>query len=324
MNQRLAIPLIQVLFWGLTLLTMSLFVQYSRPIRFPHVALLIIGVGTFYGQSWLAQRYIYRHFSRQGIGLMVGVSLVGCFLNVVMISSLMTAPSIVWIQTGLALVLYFSLSGFLCQGFCVVISQRRQQHQLEKEKIELELSLVRSQLNPHFLFNVLNNIDHYVRNDPAKASQSIIKLSSLLRYLLYETAQSKVPLDSEVAFLEEYFDLQQQRVQTGTTCHFKKEITDPGLMVVPGLFLPFLENAFRHCPLNQPGNFVYIELVGQPGKITFISRNTRQLISPTSDREGLGLALAQKRLMLLYPNAHHLSILETDHHYSVELVLAMT
>jgi LytS/YehU family sensor histidine kinase len=218
-------------------------------------------------------------------------------------------------------VLHFSLSGVLFQGFAYSFSGRQREQQLENEKIELEMNLVRSQLNPHFLFNVLNNIDHYIRKDPDKASHSIIKLSSMLRYLLYESSQQIVPLNKEVAFLEEYIELQKQRIGQGNTCTFRKEISDPGLMVVPALFLPFFENAFSHCPLNQPGNFLYFELIGIPGKITFVGRNTRQMATAQSERKGLGLNLARKRLALLYPDTHQLHILETEHHFSIELVL---
>ena len=321
MKRPLASFAVQVLFWLLAGLGLILLVRTNLPLKAGHLGLLVIGVISFYGQALLFDKILAGASSRRVWLSMMSVGIVTGVANVVLFSAVLSATfGFIWVLAALALELYFSLSGILFAGFRSSFRQRQQQQQLEKEKIELELSLVRSQLNPHFLFNVLNNIDHYVRKDPPKASQSIIQLSSLLRYLLYETAQRSVPLAKEVAFLAEYIDLQKQRVQEGNACTFRQEITDPGLTVVPAIFLPFLENAFSHCPLNQPGNFVYFELIGRPGKITFISRNSRQAALP-SEREGLGLALAKKRLALLYPDAHQLHILETEHHFSVELVL---
>lgn len=256
----------------------------------------------------------------QGIGL---GSLTGS-VTLVLIATLFPAtPGIIWVVSSVIMVSGFSLSGLLFGGFRFLFTQRQIQQQLAKEKVALELQFIRSQLNPHFLFNVLNNIDHFVRKDPVKASESIIKLSSLLRYLLYETAQPTVPLEKEVTFLDEYIALQKQRLQETNTCTFRQSIKTPGLRVVPALFLPFLENAFSHCPLNQPGNFVYFDLVGTADTITFVSRNSRQ-ITQVAERDGLGLALARKRLALLYPNTHELHILETDHHFSVELILSLS
>lgn len=323
MKPRVALVLIQVLFWLITLLSLLLLARAHSPLSLSHIGLLGLALIDFYGYAKLAHQSLSRGVNRSICLLAIGLSLLtGCFALVLSADLFPATPGIVWVIASLVIVSGFSLCGILFGGLRFSFTQRQIQQQLAKEKVALELQLIRSQLNPHFLFNVLNNIDHFVRKDPVKASESIIKLSSLLRYLLYETAQPTVPLEQEVNFLEEYIALQRQRLQETNTCTFRQAIRAPGLRVVPALFLPFLENAFSHCPLNQPGNFVYFDLVGTVDTITFVSRNTRQ-ITPVAERDGLGLALARKRLALLYPNAHELHILETDHHFSVELILSL-
>lgn len=322
-KQHAVLMPIQVVFWLTTLLSLLLLIGAHPPLFIWHIGLLGLALINFYGYSRLAYQSLGWGMSRSiwlpGIGLSL---LTGCVTLVLIANLFPDTPGIVWVVSSLVVVSGFSLCGILFGGLRFSFTQRQIQQQLAKEKVALELQLIRSQLNPHFLFNVLNNIDHFVRKDPLKASESIIKLSSLLRYLLYETAQPTVPLEQEVNFLEEYIALQKQRLQESNTCTFRQTITAPGLRVVPALFLPFLENAFSHCPLNQPGNFVYFELIGTADKITFVSRNSRQITQAT-ERDGLGLALAKKRLALLYPNAHELHILETDHHFSVELILSL-
>ena len=324
MKQNPPYILVQLLFWCLTLLVAIIFIQIAGlPFMVDHLVMGPLMVAHFYIQSHLANKYLFQSFSRKGVLIMGSIGFLFGLLFLPFISTI--SPKLIhggfWILLSVLIVLYLSLASVLFQGFKFALGQIKKQQTLEKEKIELELTLVRSQLNPHFLFNVLNNIDHYVRKDPQKASGSIIQLSSLLRYLLYETSKPKVPLAKEVTFLEEYIDLQKQRIQDGNVCTFKKTIADPDVMVVPAIFLPFLENAFSHCPLNQPGNFLYFEIVTGNETITFLSRNTRQQSVETQERSGLGLTLARKRLTLLYPDMHQLHIMETANHFSVELVL---
>lgn len=323
-KQRIILLVVQVFFWLITLLGMILIAQdHSTPLSIAHISLVGLMIINFYSYARLAHQSLERGLTRPIFLVVMGLSLlIGLFTLLLMANLFPGTPGVIWVLSTLVLTGYGSLSGLLVGGLRFLFSQRQIQQQLAKEKIALELQLIRSQLNPHFLFNVLNNIDHFVRKDPLKASESIIKLSSLLRYLLYETARPTVPLEGEVSFLEEYIALQKQRLQETNTCTFRQAIRAPGLRVVPALFLPFLENAFSHCPLNQPGNFVYFDLVGTANTITFVSRNSRQ-ITPVAERDGLGLALARKRLALLYPNAHELHILETDYHFSVELILSL-
>lgn len=324
MKQHPVLILIQVVFWLTALLGSFLLIRAYPPLFIWHIGVIGLALINFYGYSKLAYQSLGWGLSRsiwlQSIGL---GSLTGSVTLVLVANLFPATPGVIWVIASLVLVSGFSLSGLLFGGLRFLFTQRQIQQQLAKEKVALELQLIRSQLNPHFLFNVLNNIDHFVRKDPVKASESIIKLSSLLRYLLYETAQPTVPLEKEVNFLNEYIALQKQRLQETNTCTFRQSITAPGLRVVPALFLPFLENAFSHCPLNQPGNFVYFDLIGTADTITFVGRNSRQ-ITPVTERDGLGLALARKRLSLLYPNTHKLHILETDHHFSVELILFLS
>jgi LytS/YehU family sensor histidine kinase len=209
------------------------------------------------------------------------------------------------------------------QGFHYTFFQKRKEEQLKAEKQNLELNLIRSQLNPHFLFNVLNNVDAYVYTDPRKASDSIIQLSSLLRYLLYETAHPLVPVESEIKFIENYITLQRQRLQRPEKCMLKKEVTDSTKLIAPALFLPYIENAFVHCPVQDEDAFLSFSISSRSDKTVFTAQNTRMNGTPSYKEtgKGLGLDLAKKRLDVVYPNRYSLHIVPAETVYIVELVI---
>jgi LytS/YehU family sensor histidine kinase len=210
------------------------------------------------------------------------------------------------------------------QGFHYTFIQRQKEQQLRTDKLNVELNLIRSQLNPHFLFNVLNNVDAYVHTDPHKASDSIIKLSSLLRYLLYETAQTLVPVESEIKFLEDYINLQRQRLQHPEKCMLKKEVTGTSKLIAPALFLPYIENAFVHCPVQDEHAFLMFSITSKPDKTVFTAQNTTMNTRLTfkETNKGLGQDLAKKRLDVLYPNRYTLNIVPAETVYIVELVIS--
>jgi sensor histidine kinase YesM len=156
----------------------------------------------------------------------------------------------------------FSLSGFIffnlfpylfilaCSTAYRMIQDRMQAEQLLKEKenenLKTELSFLRSQVSPHFMFNVLNNMVALARKKSEQLEPSLIKLSSLMRYMLYETDEDKVPLEKEAEYLQSYIDLQQQRFGKKLTVNTEIDIQYAGYEIEPMLLIPFVENAFKH------------------------------------------------------------------------------
>lgn len=198
-----------------------------------------------------------------------------------------------------------------------------QKQQALLEKKQAELSLLRAQLHPHFLFNVLNNLLSMV--DQAKnpvLATSIDRLSTLLRYVVYETAQEKVPVSREIEFIRNYAELQLLRFEPNEI-DFSIEVTGDydQQPVAPGLFIPFVENAFKYgvAPEQQSDIRLHFNLTSNDS-IIFESSNPIMHPSPVNEESGAGIVSVKKRLQLIYPNRHQLSISDNDS-YDVHLEL---
>jgi two-component system, LytTR family, sensor kinase len=197
------------------------------------------------------------------------------------------------------------------------------QKELEKEKLNSELAMLKNQVSPHFFFNTLNNIYSLINLDSAKAQESVHKLSKLMRYLLYESEQGKCSLSDEIAFMEHYIDLMKLRLNEKVKLSIEFPSEHPDLKVPPLLFVPFIENAFKHGISYREPSFVKIKLVVVDSTINLLVINSRvsHAIEKDGIHSGIGLPNVKKRLQLLYPNHHHLKIKETDKEFSIALTL---
>lgn len=218
-------------------------------------------------------------------------------------------------------VLYFNVFGFLFQTFIEWISDRKIKAELEKDKLISQLELLTSKINPHFLFNTINNIDVLIEKDAVMASLYLNKLSDILRFMLYETKTDKISLEKELAYIEKYIDLQKIRTSNANKINYsvKGEVKD--LMIEPMLFIPFIENAFKHSESIKATTILEVNFVIEKGKITFECLNTYGATSLIKTENGIGNVLIEKRLSLLYPNKHSLQINDKDGTYKVKLVL---
>ncbi len=192
---------------------------------------------------------------------------------------------------------------------------------LNKKNFEMELALVKSQLNPHFLFNTINNIDVLIEKDAAKASLYLNKLSDMMRFMLYETKTEKVPLIKELNYLEKYIALQKIRTSNENFINFSINGNIENKFVAPMLFIPFLENAFKYAENNKKENNIEVKISVELSKIIFTCSNKYNPHNNENPHAGLGNDLIQKRLALLYPNKHNLQITDTNNTYNVTLTL---
>ena len=193
--------------------------------------------------------------------------------------------------------------------------------QRENEHLKTELAFLRSQISPHFIFNILNNMVALARKKSELLEPSLFKLSSLLRYMLYETDEEKVLLEREVEYLQSYIDLQLQRFGSKVTVNATFEVLDNGLLLEPMLLIPFVENAFKHgTGLKQKGE-INVELKAINKQIEFKVTNlydpSKQLIKDKTS--GIGLQNVRRRLDLLYKNQHTLLIDKKETIFSVLL-----
>ena len=190
--------------------------------------------------------------------------------------------------------------------------QRNKLRQLEQEKMRAELELLKNQVNPHFLFNTLNNLYGLTIEGNKAAPEVILQLSSLLRYTIYEGKKEQVRLQDEVNYLEHYIQLQGIRYRDHLQVNFQKNLPDPDLEVVPLLFITLLENAFKHGVESKPREpFVEVELKSEDDRVSFRVRNN---YNPDyqSGQDGEGLKNLRKRLKLQYPGRHSLRLTQPE------------
>lgn len=192
---------------------------------------------------------------------------------------------------------------------------------LVKQNLQSELALLKSQINPHFLFNTLNNIDSLIKSNSYKASEMLVKLSEIMRYMVYETNIEKVHLSNEISHIKSYIEL--QRIQFASTdfVSFSMDGNPDNITVAPMVFIPFVENAFKHCTNKNVPNAIRIRFVIDNNIVNFecvnIFDKTRQIIK--DEASGVGLNLVKRRLGLIYPNKHTLNIMEKDNAFHVIL-----
>ena len=200
-------------------------------------------------------------------------------------------------------------------------------NELEKNSMQLELKELKNQINPHFLFNMLNNVNVLVRKDPEKASITILKLSDFLRYQLYDNNQDSVLLMSEIQFLKDFIELEKIRRDEFTfelSIENKTQNEDlvSQLVLPPNLFITFIENAIKHSvDLDNPSE-VKILFQLYDTKLIFISSNTKPS-EPIENcqKGGLGLANVKRRLELLYDKGFNLKIEDSEKNYTATLTL---
>jgi sensor histidine kinase YesM len=196
--------------------------------------------------------------------------------------------------------------------------------QLQRENITSQLQLLKAQVHPHFLFNTLNNIYAHTQSTAPQASRMIIGLSDLLRYMLYECNQPLVPLEKELKMLKDYILLEQIRYGNKLDLNIDLPEHTHGLQIAPLLLLPFVENCFKHGTshvLEQPWISLHITLEGDWMKLKLLNGKLPDAAPPSAN--GIGIHNATKRLELLYPQKHALSIASDEDVFIVNLRLQL-
>jgi len=195
----------------------------------------------------------------------------------------------------------------------------------KNEALQTELKLLKSQINPHFLFNALNNIYALSAIDSGRTQQSISYLSDMLRYVLYECEQEIVPLYKEIDYIENYiklFCLKSSKTYPITTTF---SIENQNVEIVPMLLIPFLENALKHSNIEKvTGTFINLKITANESSIDFELENSKPEFKVVKDDVGgIGIDNVKKRLAILYPNRHELLINETTEAFKVNLKLQL-
>jgi two-component system, LytTR family, sensor kinase len=202
---------------------------------------------------------------------------------------------------------------------------RMQQRMVEmaKEKAEAELNFLKSQINPHFLFNSLNAVYFLIDKNNTGARDALHKFSAMLRYQLYEMNGDKIPIEKEMQYLEDYIDLQKLRKDEHYAVEVNRTGNLEGFFIEPLLLVPFVENAFKHISHHKDKlNFIRLDLERSNGTFHFTLENSKEAGSATKEKHGgIGLNNVKRRLELLYPGKHQLKIINSIDTFSVKLEL---
>lgn len=199
----------------------------------------------------------------------------------------------------------------------------RRAREIENEHLRTELSFLHMQINPHFLFNSLNTIYGMSLKKSDNAPKAVMKLSQLLRYMVEETGHDQVPIEKEVAYLYDYIELQKMRSGPFLTVTFKVDGNLHSAKIAPMLLMPFVENAFKYGLSNSMESPISIGLIISASQIRFSVCN-RKFNNIERHSSGIGIANVVRRLELLYPDRHELSIKEEAEAYSVTLNIPLT
>ncbi len=191
--------------------------------------------------------------------------------------------------------------------------------------MEAELKYLKNQIQPHFLFNTLNNIYGMILSQDEKAAETVVKLSDLLSYMLYKSNVRNITLCKEINQLNSFIELESVRYERKLDLTYTQNIINSQLKIAPLLLIPFVENAFKHGPGKSDQNsFVYILIETQANELYFTVENSYARTSNHDKlQSGIGLENIQKRLELLYPNRHSLNIIKTDS-FLVKLMIELT
>lgn len=197
--------------------------------------------------------------------------------------------------------------------------------EIENEKLSTELRFLKAQINPHFLFNTLNNLYYLAMTNSPNTTEVIEKLSQMMRYMLYDSNHTKVPLEKEIAYMQNYISLEKLRLDNQVPVDFEVIGETNGVQILPLVFITFLENAFKHGVSNEfEDSFVAIKIEILPLKIIYSVKNSKLPKETLLEKSGIGLVNVNRRLELSYPDKFTLEKKETDTVYEVKISLDLS
>jgi two-component system, LytTR family, sensor kinase len=230
-----------------------------------------------------------------------------------------------WWFNSLRLVIIYGIYALLIKLAIGWFESQKLKTELLLEKQSGELALLRSQINPHFLFNTLNNIYSLVYKKSEDAPAAVMKLSSIMRYMLFDATTDHVLLEKEIEYLKSFIELEKLRIRHEDFVELNITGNAEGMTIAPMLLIPFVENAFKHGNRNVVKPGILINLSIQSHEIRFdVSNHLRKNVAATSDQiGGIGLNNIRRRLNLLYPGNHQLEISSDEHLFNVQLILSV-
>lgn len=222
--------------------------------------------------------------------------------------------------TQLGPILYFNACGFLFSACVEWVKDRKLKLELEKDRETSQLELLKAKIDPHFLFNNLNNIDVFIQEDPKRASEYLKKLSDILRFMLYEANTEKIPLQDELEYIGKYIDLQKIRTSNARFVKFEIHGDTVHKLISPMILIHIIENAFKYASNKKIEEAVVVRFEVNGKRLSFFCKNH---MGSTDDagqlRKGMGMSLLKQKLDLLYKKGYTLITKEENNWYLVTL-----
>jgi LytS/YehU family sensor histidine kinase len=205
-------------------------------------------------------------------------------------------------------------------SFILRINQRLSN--IQSEKLQTEVSYLKAQINPHFLFNTLNSLYALALDKSDAAPEALLKLSSIMRYVVTESSRDSVPLESEINYIKNYISLQQLRMDDSAQLSFSVSGSTAGRSISPMLLIPFIENAFKYGVNPEENSAISISIVIEEEQLSLkVKNNIVNLVLPEEEKSEKGMENTQMRLEYQYPQKHKLLIFDTPDTYEVQLTL---
>ncbi len=326
--KQLLVVITHIFFWACFIFLPFILIQSQQPSADSQPKLSVeqrdrIWQLTFYFSQFFSVLLFYANsevllpkvFKKHGLGIYLLI-LLGTFIVVLTITyffrySLMGFAPRTWFHYST----FYSLISVIGISTCFqLLSDYQREHRLqnEQEKVRLqsELSFLRSQISPHFMFNLMNSLAALARKKSDLLEPMIVKMSDLLRYMLYDSDDARIPLDKEINYLKSYVELQQMRFGNKVKVEMDFDTPVNGLALEPMLLIPFVENAFKHGTgfIREP--YIQIALATAHHKLHFRVQNrfNSDFVESKDGSSGIGLANVRRRLELLYPEQHVLKI----------------
>jgi sensor histidine kinase YesM len=312
--------------------TRSLSAYYKEPLLFNLIdSILCFGsfLGLVYYSYWLfiPQFLIKKEYSKFFLGLatiIVGFTLY-FNLTALFVSEISKIKFHVFVKGSWAGIAGYSLAlgvvGTSIRLFVQWVTDAYEKIELERQNFKSELSLLKNQLNPHFLFNTLNNIDSLINEHSPNASLALNKLSEIMRYVVYDSEKELVSLQDEIDYIRNYIALQKLRIANENIIKFSVTGDLSNKQIAPMLFIPFVENAFKHSSLkNKSENLIEIKI--EIGENEFAFHCSNLIANINKDKSsGIGLGLVKKRLDMLFKEKYTLSIDNLENKFVVDLYI---
>lgn len=225
-----------------------------------------------------------------------------------------------------AMSLIATISGIIAlviRGFITWFNEIKLKEQLKEKNHEMELAMIKSKLDPHLLFNTINNIDTLILKDPVEGSIYLNKLSDIIRFMLYDTRADKISLSKEIEYIEKYIALQELRTANENYVDFSVKGVIGSKQIAPMIFIPFIENAFKHANNKKLDKAITVSIVIEDNTLQLLCENRFDSKVPLRETtySGLGNELIKKRLNLIYPANHTLEVNNTNDLYRVNLTI---